>query len=521
MRVGIGRKLFGSIVGAFLVVTAVVATFVVWTFVVTEGMLGMVEDMGAISRRMNTTAHLQVQLHELISTSSDYLITGNIEKRDEFDGIITGLLAVINELEEHRGGVRWNEALKNVREGTSRLSEMTLDLMYTDDPVGNREAARLMEEAAAFAEGVTNDAGEFHNIAVMENMAMVEDASQRIARMRVALYVLPLLGILLFAMLYLYLKHHITMPLTEFYKGADRISRGDFEHSVTVTTGDELEGLAEGFNRMAVALKEREAKLLSLLKVTDRINEELITASQHKVSFLANISHELKTPLTHVLGFSELLKMEGGAKLDKTNRKYVEFIHKSGQDLLELINSMLEVTRSSGAAELELKEFPVRAVVDEVVGKIRHDSDIKTQTLKVDIDEDVDSFRADRNMFSQMLASLLSNAVKFTPQNGDIYLKLEKTVEDDKGFLKITVRDTGVGISAEKLNTIFNTFEVADSSPTREFGGLGIGLALTKRFVVFHGGKINVESEVGKGSTFVVKLPMSISGMHEGNRTIA
>jgi methyl-accepting chemotaxis protein len=279
MRAGISKKLFGSLLGAFLVGSAVIATFVVWTYVVTESLLGIVEDMGAMSRRMETTAELQVQLHKLINTSGDYLITGDIEKRDEFDGIITGLLGIINELEEHRGGVRWNEALKKVREGSSRLSEMNLDLMFTDNPVGNMEAARLMGEAEAFADVVTNDAAEFHNIAVTEGRAMARDAKLGIARTRVFLYVLPLLGLLLFGLLYYYLKHHITMPLAEFYKGAERISRGDFEHSVTVSTGDELEGLAEGFNRMTAALKEREAKLISLLKVTDRINEELITAS--------------------------------------------------------------------------------------------------------------------------------------------------------------------------------------------------------------------------------------------------
>jgi signal transduction histidine kinase len=508
MKTGINRKLVASFVGSFLVVTVIVSTFMVWTHLVTEGLLGTVGDMDTITSRVELTGNLQRQLQRLLKTSGDYLITGDIEKRDEFDGIIGEILNLLNELEEHRGDVRWNATLKKVKDGSMRLSEMTIDVMFTDDPVGNEAAIKLMDEAAVFAEGVIADAEEFHNIARRDRRTMAEGAWLRIAQTRRLLYVLPPMGLFLFTLLFLYVRHYISRPLTEFYKGADRISRGDFDHTVTVKTGDELEGLAEGFNRMAHALKEREAKLLSLLKVADKINEELIAASQHKAAFLANISHELKTPLTHILGFSELLKMKGVGKPQETNRKYADYIYKSGKDLLELINSMLEVARSTGAAELDLKEFPVQEVVDEVVKKIGPDADTKKQNLEVDMDEGIGPLRADRNMFSQMLTSLLSNAVKFTPKNGSVKLKLTQSVEGEERVLKVTVQDSGIGIRPEEMDTIFDSFEVGDSSPTREFGGLGIGLALTKRFVEFHDGKISAESGVGKGSTFEILLPL-------------
>jgi two-component system sensor histidine kinase ChiS len=124
------------------------------------------------------------------------------------------------------------------------------------------------------------------------------------------------------------------------------------------------------------------------------------------------------------------------------------------------------------------------------------------------MDEGIGPLRADRNMFSQMLTSLLSNAVKFTPKNGSVKLKLTQSVEGEERVLKVTVQDSGIGIRPEEMDTIFDSFEVGDSSPTREFGGLGIGLALTKRFVEFHDGKISAESGVGKGSTFEILLPL-------------
>jgi signal transduction histidine kinase len=513
---GINRKVIGSFLGSLFVGTAIVSAFIVWTYVVIEGLVGTVGDMDTISRRVEITGELQLHLEKLLKTSGDYLITGDIEKRDEFDGILTKILSQLNELQKHRGDERWNETLEKVRAGCSRLSEMTVDLMFRDDPVGNKAAAKLMDVATAFAERVTADVEEFHSIAEGERDEMGREASLRIARTRTFLYALLPLWLFLFTLLYLYLKRHITRPLTDFYEGADRISKGDFDHTVTVKTGDELEGLADGFNRMAGALKEREAKLLSLLKVADKINEELILASQHRASFLANISHELKTPLTHILGFSELLKMEAGGKLQEASRKYADYIYTSGKDLLELINSMLEVSRSASVADLEMKEFLVPAVVSEVVKKIRPDADKKEQTLQVDIDEGIETLRADRNMFSQMLTSLLSNAVKFTPENGLVKLGLTQTIEREEKALKVTVQDNGIGIKPEDMETIFNTFEVVDMSSTKEFAGLGIGLALTKRFVEFHGGKISVESELGKGSTFTVLLPMG-PVKHEGD----
>ncbi len=513
LKTGIKRKILGSFLGTFIVWTVIISTFIFWSYFVIGGLIGTVGVMDTISQQAEVTGELRLQLQKLLKTSGDYLITGDIEKRDEFDTIVTRISILLSALEELTKEVEQvveerRYPLQKIRDGSMKLSSMTVELMYLDDPVGNIEAARLMEEATAFGERVIVDAEEFHSIAEVDRILMIEETSLSISRTKTFLYILPPLGLFAFIMLYLYLRYYITNPLTEFYKGADRVAKGDFDHSVDVKTGDELEGLADGFNRMASALKEREAKLLSLLKVADKINEELIAASQHKSSFLANISHELKTPLTHILGFSELLKMEAGGKLPDTYRRYADYIYKSGKDLLELINSMLEVTRASGVAEPELKKFPVNKAIDEVVKKIGSDADKKKLDFKVEVDKELGLLKADRNMFSQILTSLLSNAIKFTPKGGSVRLVVSQTVEVEERVLKMVVEDTGIGIRPEDKETVFESFEVGDLTPTREFGGLGIGLALTKRFVEFHGGKITIESELGKGSTFVVLLPI-------------
>ena len=283
----------------------------------------------------------------------------------------------------------------------------------------------------------------------------------------------------------------------------DAIKKGD--PRVRVTPASERDMLGNAFKDMAEALKERETRLRSLLKVTDM---DLIRTSRYKTDFLARISHELKTPLTHVMGFSELLATQEKMGLSEAGRKYVDNIYRSGKDLLELINSLLEFTRRGEAKEMmDIKEFDFQGAVEEAVAGVRTSAGEKRQTLMVTVDKGVKPLMADRAMFIQMLHNLLDNAVKYTPSGGTVELKVWQDIYNGEKVLRVRVRDTGIGIKPELKGKIFDIFEVGDGTSTREYGGMGIGLALTKRFVEFHGGKIWAESKAGKGSTFEFFIP--------------
>jgi len=282
----------------------------------------------------------------------------------------------------------------------------------------------------------------------------------------------------------------------------DAIKKGD--PRVRVTPASERDMLGNAFKDMAEALKERETGLRSLLKVTDM---DLIRTSRYKTDFLARISHELKTPLTHVMGFSELLATQEKMGLSEAGRKYVDNIYRSGKDLLGLINPLLEFTRRGGKEMMDIKEFDFQGAVEEAVAGVRTSAGEKRQTLMVTVDKGVKPLMADRAMFIQMLHNLLDNAVKYTPPGGTVELKVWQDIYNGEKVLRVMVRDTGIGIKPELKGKIFDIFEVGDGTSTRGYGGMGVGLALTKRFVEFHGGKIWAESEAGKGSTFEFFIP--------------
>ena len=282
----------------------------------------------------------------------------------------------------------------------------------------------------------------------------------------------------------------------------DAIKKGD--PRVRVTPASERDMLGNAFKDMAEALKERETGLRSLLKVTDM---DLIRTSRYKTDFLARISHELKTPLTHVMGFSELLATQEKMGLSEAGRKYVDNIYRSGKDLLGLINPLLEFTRRGGKEMMDIKEFDFQGAVEEAVAGVRTSAGEKRQTLMVTVDKGVKPLMADRAMFIQMLHNLLDNAVKYTPPGGTVELKVWQDIYNGEKVLRVRVRDTGIGIKPELKGKIFDIFEVGDGTSTRGYGGMGVGLALTKRFVEFHGGKIWAESEAGKGSTFEFFIP--------------
>ena len=507
MRIGIHKKL----VLTFFAGTLFSTIFIVWSLFAINGLLSTMNEMDTLTLRVDRIADLNFKLQKLLKTTGDYLVTEDIGKRDEFDVLITDMADILRDLARGGGEKRWNEVSKKVGAGVERLGEMTVEIMFIDDPIGNPMAASLMNGATLFTEGLIKDLEEFKRIASEDRLVKASYAEAGAARTRLVLYAFPVLGFILLFILYLSLSHYITRPLTELNRGAGDISRGDFSHRVEIHTGDEIEDLSGAFNTMADALKEREAKLTALLKVADRINQELISASQHKAAFLSNISHELKTPLTHILGFTDLLKLDANGKLGDGEKKHIDKISKSGNELLKLINDLLEVTKATaGGMAPEMDEVDVRGVVDEVLGSVRPSVSAKGHMFVVDVDRDVKTIRADKTMFTQMLVNLLGNAVKFTPSGGTIGLKVEKALLGEKMVLRVSVRDSGIGISPDRIETIFNPFVTGEKTLKRDFAGMGTGLALTRRFVEFHGGTVSVDSEEGKGSTFVISIPLSV-----------
>ncbi len=234
-------------------------------------------------------------------------------------------------------------------------------------------------------------------------------------------------------------------------------------------------------------------------------SRQIEAANRHKSEFLANMSHELRTPLNAIIGFSEVLGERMFGDLNEKQAEYTEDILSSGRHLLSLINEILDLSKvEAGRMELELAAFDLPLAIDNARTFVRERATRHGITLDVTVDERLGEFVGDERKIKQILLNLLSNAVKFTPEGGRIGIKARQA----DGAVEISVSDTGVGIAPEDQARIFEEFRQVGADYAHKSEGTGLGLTLAKKFVELHGGRIWVESEVGKGSKFTFTLPV-------------
>jgi signal transduction histidine kinase len=239
----------------------------------------------------------------------------------------------------------------------------------------------------------------------------------------------------------------------------------------------------------------REVKVKSL---------ELEAASRHKSEFLASMSHELRTPLNAILGFSEVLSERMFGEINDKQAEYLSDILESGRHLLSLINDILDLSKiEAGRMELEPAEFDLKDAVENAMSLVRERAHRRGIAFQRTIDDNVGSVRADERKVKQVLLNLLSNALKFTPEGGEIHVRAE--LRD--GMAQISVTDSGVGIAPEDQEAVFEEFRQVGKAE-KKAEGTGLGLAISRKFIELHGGRIWVKSQVGTGSTFAFTLPL-------------
>ncbi|HET7097150.1 MAG TPA: GAF domain-containing protein [Casimicrobiaceae bacterium] len=233
-------------------------------------------------------------------------------------------------------------------------------------------------------------------------------------------------------------------------------------------------------------------------------SRQLEAANKHKSEFLAAMSHELRTPLNAIIGFSEVLLERLFGELNVKQDDYLKDIHASGKHLLQLINDILDLSKvEAGRMELDLATFDVPAAIANAMTLIRERAQRHDIAITLDADPQLGEIVGDERKFKQILLNLLSNAVKFTPDGG----RIDVAARRSGGELTVSVHDTGIGIAAEDQQAVFEEFRQVGRSYTNKQEGTGLGLALTRKFVELHGGRIWLESEPGKGSTFSFTIP--------------
>jgi signal transduction histidine kinase len=263
-------------------------------------------------------------------------------------------------------------------------------------------------------------------------------------------------------------------------------------------------------------VQERTTELYEAKTLAEQARLIAETANQSKSQFLANMSHELRTPLNAIIGFGELLIEEATEQELTGFAEDLKKIHASGRHLLGLINDILDLSKiEAGKMQLCVETFNVKTIVREILHTIQPIVERENNILKIHFHNSLGEIDSDLIKFRQIFLNLLSNAAKFT-QNGMIQLSVgRKMVEEGTDWLEICISDNGIGMTAEQQERLFQPFTQADASTTRKYGGTGLGLTITKKFVEMMGGQIYLNSEFGHGSTFTVFLPTHISERHE------
>lgn len=319
--------------------------------------------------------------------------------------------------------------------------------------------------------------------------------------------------------LYVIIRYVVVRPLQHLRDVSEEISRGNTELRAEIQTNDEFEELANAFNRMLRHLTETQAQLqhanIDLDAKVDQLaqlNMRLYEMNRLKSDFLANMSHELRTPLNSIIGFSEVL--QGLDTLNDKQKRYAHNIQKSGRVLLDMINDILDLAKiEAGKMDLRLTEFRIGTLVSAQCDMVRSLSEEKNIDLKVEIQPDLPVMFQDQGKIQQVMLNLLSNAIKFTPEGGRITVRIQRAADQR---LELSVADTGVGIAEEDREIIFEKFRqssqaIGDSNLTREHSGTGLGLSIVKELCKLLGGEITFVSELGRGSTFTVRLPWTLS----------
>jgi two-component system, sensor histidine kinase ChiS len=333
--------------------------------------------------------------------------------------------------------------------------------------------------------------------------AMLDERSQSLIQTFVWLLLGIILALVPVALLF---ARTISKPIHALAEGSRRVGAGELEHRISINSGDEIEDLSITFNQMANDLQTK-------IREIERVNQELLELDQLKSKFISMASHELRTPLIAIQGYVDLIREGKGGGISDEQRKMLDTVSRNATRLARIVAELLDISRiEENKLVLERTPISLSRVIQEIADEQQPYLDSRGHTLTLELTDQLPLVNGDLDRLSQVVINLLGNAIKYTPDHGQIHIRTFV----DKGLVHLAVSDTGIGIKAEDISKLFKRFStLGDITKHRtgknEFmaGGTGLGLSIVQGIVQAHEGQIWVESEFGKGSTFYVALPIA------------
>jgi signal transduction histidine kinase len=380
--------------------------------------------------------------------------------------------------------------LRKIRLKSGRLATLMREIIEFDRGAARGEGlVFLRQRAERFAIDLNQLATVLANTTTAKTDDLIAQNASSYASQRNLFIGVAAGAIILALLLGFVLSWSVIGPIQRIDTRLAAIASGDFSGHVDVPNRDELGALSANVNRMNDEL--------------DRLYRQLETTSRHKSEFLANMSHELRTPLNSIIGFSQVLRERMFGEVNEKQEEYLDDIISSGNDLLSLINDVLDLSKvEAGQVELAVEAFSLRDALERGVVMVRERATKDGVRVALTADPGVDVVEGDERRVRQVIYNLLSNAVKFTPPGGAVDVSAAKV----NGEVRVSVTDTGPGIALADHDRIFEEFQQTEAGVAQR-EGTGLGLALSKRLIELHGGRIWVDSELEKGSTFVFTLP--------------
>jgi signal transduction histidine kinase/ActR/RegA family two-component response regulator len=434
------------------------------------------------------------------------------------------LLELIHDTETNLTTQHGREILKRIKEGDTAFWQIALKVIDNVQQDNVQQAYELLTSEVVPARNLQLANIEEQKVWQRELMNQALNEASNVVAMVKSLLLFIVLGVItLVSFFLLRLVNSITQPLNHLLATIVRIEESnDYGQRVQVVSSDEVAHTALAFNRVMDLVENHNNQLAMHQEILEKtvqqrtselsaVLEAAKAASQAKSNFLANMSHEIRTPMNGIIGMTELALSCGN---EKEGLEYMKIVKSSAASLLAIINDILDFSKiEANKLMLEQISFQLRETVNDTIKILLFKAKEKDIELICHFDDNVpNNLIGDPTRLRQIIINLIGNAIKFT-EHGEVMINfsLEGVLDDhQKVILFVSVKDNGIGIPSDKLDTIFESFSQADASTTRRYGGTGLGLAITNSLVQLMGGSMSVESELGKGSIFHFTLVMSI-----------